>query len=44
VVGRTRFTGRDGRLFGQFFVGRLSFENRDQPGESAALFYFRAFD
>jgi hypothetical protein len=41
-LGRPRVSLRGGRLFGQFFVGRLTFENRDQPGEPGALFYFRA--
>jgi hypothetical protein len=43
MLGRSRVLLRDWRLFGQFFVGRASFENRDQPRESAlALYYFWA--
>jgi hypothetical protein len=42
ALDRSRFRKRGGRLFGQFFVGRLTLENRDQPRESGALYYFRA--
>jgi hypothetical protein len=42
TLGRSRVLRGGGRLFGQFFVTRLAFQNRAQPVESAALFYFRA--
>ena len=43
TLGRPRVLRRDGRLFGQLSLGHLSFQNRDQPRESASLYYFRAF-